>query len=79
MTDLQFPESAVDVLKRIDEAIVGIELLDNADREEVMRRLGGWILVQKYGSAGGEILIAFDKYCISECLREDPNWQVPDT
>jgi hypothetical protein len=78
MTDLQFPKSAEDVINRIDEAIVGIELLDNAGRDEVMRRLGGWILVQKYGSADGEILIAFDKYCISECLREDQNWQVPD-
>jgi hypothetical protein len=76
MTELEFPENAADVLKRIDEAIVGIELLDNKGREEVMRKLGGWLLIGKYGSDGKEVLVAFDKYCISECLREDHNWQV---
>jgi hypothetical protein len=49
----------------------------NAGREEVMQKLGGWILVGKYGLAGREVLIAFDKYCISECLRENPDWQTP--
>ena len=76
--ELEIPRTATDVLKRIDEAIHGIEVLDNAGREQVMLRLGGWILVHKYGRDGNRILIALDQYCISECLREDGDWQVPD-
>ena len=77
MSGLDIPDTADAVLKHIDEAIVGIEFLDNSGREAVMRRLAGWLLIGKYGKAGHEILVAFDKYCIGECLREDSDWQVP--
>ncbi len=60
----------------IEEAFHSIEQMSNGERENVMRLLRGWILIEKFGGEGRATLYAFHKYCIAECLLNDASWTV---
>ncbi len=59
----------------IEEAFHAIEGMDNADREETMRLLTGWLMAEKFGFEARPVLSAFRKYCIAECILHDIDWK----
>ncbi len=61
----------------IEETFRSIEQMSNGEREDVMRLLRGWILIEKFGAERQATLFALHKYCISECLFNDAFWIAP--
>jgi hypothetical protein len=66
-----------ETLDLIEQAFRSIEAMTIAEREEVMKRLTGWMLVEKFEAKGQGALIGFQRFCIAECLFEDPSWTPP--
>ncbi|MFA5958040.1 hypothetical protein [Hyphomicrobium sp.] len=56
------PVDATGVIKRLDEAFVGMEILEDDDREMIVYRLCRWLEVGKYGDHGRDIILAVVKY-----------------
>ncbi len=67
-------EQALDLIEQtfrlIDEMAI-------EEREEVMKRLTGWMLVEKFETKGLSALTGLQRYCIAQCLYEDPDWSPP--
>jgi len=53
---------ANDVIKRLDEAFGGMEMMEEDDRDVVVDRLCRWLEIGKYGEPGREIILAMVKY-----------------
>jgi hypothetical protein len=64
-------------LALIERAFHSIDDMTIEDREEVMRRLTAWMLVEKFEAKGHSALVGFQRYCILECLSDDPDWSPP--
>ena len=58
----------------IKETFFEIEAMSIAEREDLMQRMAGWVLVDKFGAKGYAAHSGLQRYRIAECLLEDPNW-----
>jgi hypothetical protein len=61
-------------LSLIEETLIEIEAMSIAEREDLMKRIAGWVLIDKFSAKGYSALSGLQRYCIAECLLEDPNW-----
>jgi hypothetical protein len=61
----------------IEQAFRSIEAMTIDEREDVMKRLTGWMLVEKFEAKAQGALIGFQRFCIAECLFENPSWIPP--
>ncbi len=64
-------------VNQIEEALRSIDLMNNDERESVMRLLTSWMLVDKFGPHARSAIHGFQRYSIAECLFEDPDWVPP--
>ncbi len=62
-------------LRLITETFSAIDAMSLDEREELMKRLVGWMLVDKFDAKGRSALLGFQKYCIADCLLDDPYWK----
>jgi hypothetical protein len=44
------------------------------EREDFIKHLIGWALVEKFGAQGQAALSGLQKYCIADCLLDDAGW-----
>jgi len=58
----------------IKETFFEIEAMSIAEREDLMQRMAGWVLVDKFGAKGYPAHSGLQRYRIAECLLENPNW-----
>ena len=58
----------------IKETFFEIEAMSIAEREDLMQRMTGWVLVDKFGAKCYAAHSGSQRYRIAECLLEDPNW-----
>jgi len=61
-------------LALIAQTFQAIDSMTTAEREELMMRLKGWMLVEKFESKGHSALAGFQRYCVADCLFEDSAW-----
>jgi hypothetical protein len=61
-------------LSLISQTFKAIDSMTIDEREEFMLRLKGWMLVEKFEVKGQPTLIGLQRYCVAECLHEDPTW-----
>ncbi|MBS0233233.1 MAG: hypothetical protein JSR99_07080 [Proteobacteria bacterium] len=61
----------------IEQTFHAIEALTLEEREELLRRLTGWMLVEKFGAESQSALAGLQKFCIAECLFDNPSWNPP--
>lgn len=79
---LKAPQKAVglelskcdEALSLIAQAFQAIDSMTIAEREELMLRLRGWMLVEKFEVKGQSTLTGLQRYCVADCLNEDPTW-----
>ncbi len=60
-------------------ALRELQDMNNEEREEMMKQLTAWMITDKYGSYARPAIHGLQKYCLAECLLEDPAWKVPDS
>jgi hypothetical protein len=63
-----------ETLSLIAQTFQAIDGMSIAEREELMMRLRAWMLVEKFEAKGYSALIGIQRYCVAECLIEDPAW-----
>jgi hypothetical protein len=69
------PSSKSDhALGLIEETFYAIEEMSIAEREDLMNRIEGWMLVDKFDTKGHSALLGLQRYCIAECLLANPRW-----
>ncbi len=59
----------------VEETFHAIESMSIAEREDLMNRIEGWMLVNKFDAKGHSALLGLQRYCVAECLLADPNWR----
>jgi hypothetical protein len=63
-----------ETLSLIAQTFHTIDRMTIAEREELLFRLKSWIIVEKFDVKGQSALGGFRRYCIADCLAEDPEW-----
>ncbi len=58
----------------IEETFYAIEEMSITEREDLMNRIQGWMLVDKFDAKGHSALLGLQRYCIAECLLANPDW-----
>jgi hypothetical protein len=61
-------------LSLIEEALCAIEAMSIAEREDLISRIEGLMLVDKFDARGHSALWGLQRYCVAECLYANPNW-----
>lgn len=56
------------------EVLRELQAMSNAEREETMKQLTAWMLIDNFGTHARGAIQGVQKYCIAECLIEDPTW-----
>lgn len=65
------------ILALIEQTFHAIEEVTLEEREEIIRRLTGWMLVEKFGAECQGTIAGLQRFCIAECLFDDPCWVPP--
>ncbi len=73
----QRPTECDHALGLIVQTFNSIDKMTIEEREEVMNRLTGWMLTEKFEAKGHSVLSGLQNYCIADCLDEDPTWTPP--
>jgi hypothetical protein len=63
-----------EALSHIAQTFQAIDSMTIAEREDFLLRLRGWMLVEKFESKGHSALVGIQRYCVADCLFEDPTW-----
>ena len=66
--------TAEDVKRQLRDALDGIELLNNVEREHLMDWVDSMRDIGMWGSPGSEVLIGIHNKCVLECRNADPTW-----
>ena len=67
--------TAEEIANLLKEALDGIELLDNEEREDLIRWAAGQCSLGMWGLAGREVLIGIHNKCVLDCRVADPTWR----
>jgi hypothetical protein len=66
--------TAEEIAKLFSEALDGIELLDNDEREDLIRWADGRRSLGFWGLPGRDVLIGIHNKCVLDCQMVDPTW-----
>ena len=66
--------TAEEIAKLLSEALDGVELLDNEEREDLIRWADGRRSLGMWGLPGREVLIGIHNKCVLDCRTADPTW-----
>ena len=66
--------TAEEIAKLLSEALDGIGLLDNDEREDLIRWADGRRSLGMWGLPGREVLIGIHNKCVLDCRMVDPAW-----
>ncbi len=70
--------TADDIKTRIREALDGIEIADNVEREQVISWVAAMHKAAMWGVPGREVLVGVHNKCVLECCNADPSWNKAD-
>lgn len=64
-------------LNLVEETARSIGMMEQCDREDLIKLLLTWMIANKLGDTFRPTLHALSRYCIAECLRDNPSWVPP--
>ena len=62
-------------LHLFEQTLQAIDDMTNEKRDIFMRQLTAWMMAEKYGSHARPAIQGLQRYCIADCLFEDPGWE----
>jgi hypothetical protein len=71
-----FSDKSQRTINIIDEVFFSIDVMSTEDREDLMRLLIGYIIIERHAAEGRPALHALYRYCVAACLLDDPTWTV---